>query len=267
MLKKLNQSGFVAVLEIFLVILVFGIIAFVGMKMFGGSGSGDLANDITWSFDGDEWQASGTPPQCPEPLLLTPVDMTKVTAILYPGQYRGEDYKAHGGFRFKDGANSQTVKIPLDATIYTASRYIEGNEVQYFFTMIAPCGVMYRFDHLLTLTPDFQEIADTLPEPKVDDSRTTVLTPAPAVKSGDVIATAVGFKKTGNVGVDFGLYDLRQKNTVSQTTAWQKAHPDEKEFGQYGLCWLDYLTSADSKIAKSLPGGDGQSGEQSDYCK
>ena len=163
--------------------------------------------------------------------------------------------------------NKITVKIPFDAKIYTGSRYIEQGEVQHFFTVIAPCGIMYRFDHLLTLSPAWQVIADTLPEPKVDDSLTTILDPSPSVKAGETVATAIGFAKTGNSSVDFGLYDLRQKNAVSKTAVWQKAHPDEKEFGQYGVFWLDYLTSADSATVKALPGGDSEAGKTSDYCE
>jgi hypothetical protein len=226
------------------------------------------ASLASWSFNGTTWQATGTPPNCPAPLSVpTPIDINKATAILYPGQVRNGDYKPHGGFIFGTSKNSDiTVTAPLDAVVYKGSRYIEQGEIQYFFVFITPCGLMYRFDHLLTLSPTFQALADTLPAAKVDDSSTTNFNPAPTVKAGDIIATAVGFTKTSNVSVDFGMYDIRHPNATSFFPEWQTAHPNQNEFGKYGICWITYLAGNDSVIAKALPGGDLKAGRTSDYC-
>ena len=82
----------------------------------GGTGGGSTAT-VTWAFGGSSWTASGTAPSCPSPLTFTlPVDVSKVTAVLYPGQTRGGNYKAHGGFRFADGTNTAiTVTAPMSA--------------------------------------------------------------------------------------------------------------------------------------------------------
>ena len=65
---------------------------------------------VTWQFDGSNWTSTGTPPPCPTPLTFTtPVDLFRVTSILYPGQARGGDYKPH-------------------ATITRASQYLGGGE-------------------------------------------------------------------------------------------------------------------------------------------
>ena len=130
-----------------------------------------------WYDNGTDWVPMSNPPACAEPFTMQPpIDFSRVTSVLYPGQYRGSQYKPHGGFRFdNNNDNNVSVKIPLDAMLIHGSRYGEGGEVQYLFTFVAPCGIMYRFDHLLTLTPKFQAIADTLPQPKEGDSRTTNL--------------------------------------------------------------------------------------------
>lgn len=192
-------------------------------------------------------------PPCPEPLILqTPVDITQVTSILYPGQERGGDFKPHGGFRFDNASsNALEVRAPMDATFSDASRYLEEGEVQYMFDFQAECGIRYRFDHLLTLAPKFAAIADQLPDAKEHDSRTVPVEPL-RVKAGDVIATAVGFKKTTNVFVDFGVYDLRGKGRTNPRP--------------YAVCWFDLLPPADATIVKSLPSGDSQSGTQSTLC-
>lgn len=221
----------------------------------------------SWSFNGSDWQAYGVPPTCPTPLSVsTPVDLSLASAILYPGQTRGGDYKPHGGFRFDGRQNNQVVvRAPLDAVVYNASRYIEQGETQYLITFINPCGIAYRFDHLLTLSPSMQAIADTLPAAQVDNSATTMITSGAAVKAGDTVATAVGFKNNANVSLDFGLYDLRTKNAASGNATYVSSHG--AEYAQHGLCWLDHLTGADAATVKSLPGGDQTSGKTSDYCQ
>ena len=287
--KKLDQEGF-AHIAIVLVLVVLVVVGFAGWRVVNrNKNSNDYkptseqvdntdrsldskplnTSPIAWSRTDSGWTSNGTVPACQNPLTIqSPVDIGKASAVLYPGQYRGGNYKSHGGFIFNGSSNdSITVKVPQDSAVYKGSRYIESGEVQYMFILIAPCGIMYRFDHLLTLSPAFQKLADSLPPAKVDDSTTTNFTTAPTVKANEIVATAVGFKKSGNTSVDFGVYDLRVKNAVSQTAAWQKEHPMANEFGAYGICWLNNLTGSDKTRANALPGGDGQAGKKSDYCK
>lgn len=207
------------------------------------------------------------------PILITPVDMKHVSAILYPGQVRGGDFKPHGGFRMDNTNNNLVdVKAPLDAKITLASRYIEMGEMQYLFEFENSCGLKYRFDHLKTLSVKLQTIADKLPVAKVDDSRTTRVKGNIAVAAGEIVATAAGFTSSPhdanqpNVAFDFGLYDTRQKNEASKDPAWFSTHKEEGDQAIYAVCWLDWLPPADAAIAKSLPGGDSISGKGSDYC-
>lgn len=197
-------------------------------------------------------QSLGAPP-CPDPpILQTPVDLSKVTAILYPGQERGGDFKAHGGFRFNSSKNDDIeVKTPMDAILTDASRYIEMGELQYMFDFQNDCGIRYRFDHLLVLTPKFAKIVEKLPKPKLNDSRTARINENVTVTKGEVIATSVGLKD--NVFVDFGVYDMRGKVF---------SNPQDN-----AVCWFDLLPASDSAKVKSLPPGDSKSGSQSTLCK
>ncbi|MBP7807564.1 hypothetical protein KA047_03660 [Candidatus Saccharibacteria bacterium] len=231
-------------------------------------GSGEQAASTPgWSWTGTEWKASGTVPACPSPLTVTtPVDINKAEAILYPGQQRSSGYKAHGGFRMSSASNNVTVVAPMDAKVTSGSRYIEMGEVQYLFEFTNDCGVKYRLDHLLVLTPEMQKLADSLPAAKENQSQTTDFTQEYPVKAGDKVATAVGFKNIKNVGFDFGLYDLRQKNAASKKSGYEAAHQMELSQAAYGLCWLDNLNAEDEAIARALPGGDQAAGKTSDYC-
>jgi hypothetical protein len=282
-MKKLGQEGS-HIIAVVMALVVVAAIGLVGYKVFNKSDkqsdnstsssqnsaesdSSDEASNVTWSLIGTSWKASATPPSCPNPVLKMPVQLSKITNVLYPGQTRGTDYKPHGGFLFTGSKNSDiSVTLAMDAYTYRASRYIEAGEVQYMFDFIAPCGVMLRYDHLLTLSPDFQKIADTLPAAKADDSRTTNID-AKSIKAGTTIATAVGHTKPStNTSVDFGVYDLRSQNEVSKNSSYASKHSDEVETAYFGVCWLDWFDSATSSKLKSLP-GPGTEGKTSDYCK
>lgn len=211
---------------------------------------------------------------CPNPFVFKmPVDIKRATSILYPGQYRGGEYKAHGGFRF-DKSRPDEIKVvaPYDAEVTAGARYPVNGEIQYTFDFSHPCGIKYRFGHLLTLTPKFKEIAEKFPMPKGLDSRTTEVYPPIKVKQGEVIATAVGMMTGGpielkglNSFVDWGVYDYRQKNPSSKNPNWTDKHPYEIE--SYAVCWFDWISQEDKLIVSSLPSSDYQSGKASDYCK
>lgn len=232
-------------------------ILIVGSLLFVGTGFLQHKDEIFQNIKpkGNTPLQSLKAPPCPNPLTLeTPVDLSKVTAILYPGQERGGNFKAHGGFRFDHSKPEEIViRAALDGYITDASRYIEMGEVQYLFDFQNDCGIRYRFDHLLVLSPKLAKIAENLPKPKEMDSRTTHINNNIKVTPGEVIATAVGFKNSNNVFVDFGVYDMRGKTFIN---------PQEN-----AICWFNLLPSSDSAKVKSLPPGDSKSGTQSTLCK
>lgn len=256
---KLNQKG-VGHLALMLVIVVVVAVGAVGFYVDKNknSNSGSIANSPKLSSS------------CPDPVLQMPVDVSKVTGVLYPGQTRGSQYKPHGGFRLDGSSNDAVeVKAPIDAKLVDGSRYIEQGEQQILLDFRSECGVNFRFDHLLTLSPKIQAEVDKLPQPKQDDSRTTNFNNQISVKTGEVIATGVGFPKTNNVSFDFGVYDTRQDNAASKNPTYLAAH---QQFGdqdqlKHAVCWFDYLPKADADKLRALPGGDQISGKTSDYCK
>jgi hypothetical protein len=211
----------------------------------------------SWFFNGTAWQSNGAAADCPSPLLQPPLDLSKVTSILYPGQTRGGDYKAHGGFRL-DGAgqtNQVTVVSAIAGTVVRGARDTAHGVVQYGFDIINPCGVMMRVGHLLELSPKFAAIAAMLP-PATANSTFTELS-GYTVSAGEPIATAIGM--AGNVFMDFGIYDLRSRNPATTHMTG--------ELRPYGICWLDVLPVTDKARVRSLAPADGVSGSMSDYCR
>jgi hypothetical protein len=131
------------------------------------------------------------------------------------------------------------------------------------FTVVNDCGIAYRFDHLLELSPIFADIAQSLPEPRENDSTTTKIAKVVKVESGDLIATAIGFKNNGNYTFDLGVYDYRKLNdAATKGTLAQNNLPDMRQAG-YALCWLymfDGINYAD------FPAVDGSAQKSSTYC-
>jgi len=211
---------------------------------------------------------------CPDPFIFDlPIDITKATSILYPGQVRSGEFKAHGGFRFETSRPEEiTVLAPVDAPVVSGARYPVNGEIQYTFEFEDPCGIRYRLGHLLTLTPKFQAIAEKFPLPTTLDSRTTQVYPPIAVKKGEVVATAVGLTGSGTGGtgqvntfLDWGVYDYRQKNEASKDPAWAASHTSDTY--QYAVCWFDWISPENLAKVLALPSSDEVSGTRSDYCK
>ncbi|OGC47362.1 hypothetical protein A2886_01925 [candidate division WWE3 bacterium RIFCSPHIGHO2_01_FULL_42_13] len=222
---------------------------------------------VSWEFDNNSksWRSLGTPPVCREPLVFpSPVDVSLVSGVLYPGQVRGGDYKAHGGFRF-DGLENNLVNVyaPMDANLIEAAQHPSAGEFQYVLYFLDDCGIIYKLDHLRELTPKFAEIVSKIPMGGENDTRTTRIRPTVFTKKGELVATKVGLESNKNVFVDFGVYDLRQPNGVSYEG---RNYFNIEQWGNHAICWLDNLEEADKVIVKSLPGADGQSGKNSDYC-
>ena len=118
------------------------------------------SDDVRWVYDGRRWKAKGgTPPECPEQIIKqTPADITLATSINYPGVWVNGDYKPHGGFGFENlKPDDITVYVPQDGFVIGGVRYIQEGELQYLFDFSHPCGIRYRLDHLLELSPKFQE--------------------------------------------------------------------------------------------------------------
>lgn len=153
----------------------------------------------SWMYDyggTNAWKVSGNPPACPDPLVIDPpVDVNLASSILYPGQFRGSDYKPHGGFRFDNSpSNAISVTAPMDGYLDKESRHMEDGETQYSLYFINDCGILFKLDHLLTLTPKFQAIVEKIPLGGEGDSRTTGVSPKVFVVKGETVATEVGFK-------------------------------------------------------------------------
>ncbi len=54
------------------------------------------------------------------------------------------------------------------------------------------------------------------------------------------------------------------RNDVSQDASWLAEHGGEQ--APYAICWLEYLSPADTLVVNALPPSDSVSGDTSDNC-
>lgn len=269
-----NQKGFGHIF-ILLIVLVLGGIGLASWYVFThdktnssnapattSSNDASKGEPVQWAFNEKtlSWYTkAGKAPTCKDPFIFdrSPVDLSKIWAIGMPGAYRGYNYKPHGGMRLLDQNSGKIdVTMPTDATLVGLKRYYEGNpaELQYLLTFETDCGIAFRFDHMYTLAPAFQAIAQTTPEPKINDTRSDPNIPFTRTKfkTGELIATEVGFPRIKNFGFDFGVYDYRQRNEISKNKKWAALHATYQSSEWYGTCWLDQLPNQDTAKAKEL---------------
>lgn len=266
-----SQDGF-HIIGLIVALLVVGTIGLVGYKVLTTqdkpasestpNSSAKTNGDVQWAFNQQTQRwfvASGTAPKCKEPFTfdVTPTALSDVIAIGMPGAYRGYNYKPHGMMRLADStAGSAKITMPMDATLVNITRYYEGSpaELQYLLTFESDCGIAFRFDHLYTLAPAFQALAETTAEPKLNDTRTDPNRPfkRTTFKAGDIIATQVGFPSTKNYGFDFGVYDYRSPNEISKNSKWADLHNQNQSLDWFGRCWVTMLPGDDAAKAKEL---------------
>ncbi len=228
----------------------------------------DPSRTANWHY----WARAGTPPACPEPLVLpAPVDLTLVTAILYPGQVRGdgpEDFKPHGGFMLKAGNISVELRAPMDGYLTSVAKFTDEFGLHYALTFQNPCGIQFGGGHFGALPPDIQAVADKVPLKGYGESRTEPILPPYFVKKGQVIVT--GLQEKANPerpGFDWGVADLRDVNAASKEPRFRSLYGYAPWNTYYGVCWLDLLPPEQEAIVRSFPGGDYKEGKNSEYCK
>lgn len=246
-----RQGGF-HIIGVALAIAIVAAVGLIGFMVFQKQKDNNKSGqEVVWAYNDQEnrwFTQSGEAPACKEPFVFdrTPIDVEQITGVLFPGAYRGFSYKPHGGFGTPEALGGKVdVKMPVDATLVGLTRYYEGTppDLQYLLTFETDCGIAFRFDHIYTLSPELQALAEQTPEPKLNDTRTNPddNPPRTKFKSGQVIATQVGLPSMKIYGFDFGVYDYRKPNEISKNAEWAKIHSEYESLDWFGVCWFDML--------------------------
>ncbi len=221
-----------------------------------------LKSVVVWRDSGNRnyFADGGTPPKCQPISWVFPItDISSLVGVLYPGQHRGGDYKAHGGF--SAATNTLQVVSPISGYITSGSAYREMGEVQYMVDIQDPCGIAVRLDHLFTLEGTTKRLFDKQVTVR-EDSRGTFFNPPIAITAGEVVATTVGFVAANNTNFDFGAYDFRKIQPSKRTQSELATFGPAGTLGKYGLCMLALFGSSIESHLRALPSAD----KTTDYC-
>jgi len=231
---------------------------------------------VTWMWNGIDKYDPTPPgvvvPECVDVGWQAPLrDFALVEGRLEPGQIRGGNYKAHGGFRMKQ--SEVDVLSAINGAITSVAAYRENatdapesGEVQYLIDIQHPCGMQVRYDHLKVLSAPMQQLFADNGVRVGADSRTTFIRPPMPIQAGDVIATAIGMTETvANYSFDFGAYDLRAPQPSKRSTEELLAMGPDGVLGQFGMCWYDLFGPEQARAIRAIPLGGLERG--SDYCE
>ena len=244
--------------------------------------SSNLKHVVKWSSTkNNDWVPDSIPPECndfSEIFNEFPVDINIVTEYGRPGKPGSNNtmYLAHGYIRSHTTPYDQiTVRFPGNGfSLYAANmrtenysilekngdiRQIDDSIKQVKLEFQHPCGIKVMFDHLVDLSPKWDSIVEKVPI-LMNDSRVTFFPIGEHfVESGEILSYSIGHPD--NIYLDFGVYDLREKNNIS--TKIDSKWPEYSITGNYGLCWESLFNTETKSILKSLPGG---IDDNSDYC-
>jgi hypothetical protein len=225
---------------------------------------------VRWTEkEGTDWAPSSTPPECgslEEMFGVFPIDSNVLTQFARPGRtgMNGTIYIAHGALRADNTTYDQIeVRFPAGGfSLYSANRrledYINDGEEQVKLEFHHPCGIQVRIDHLAKVTDRWAAIIKDVPIRT--DSRITFMPPGQySVEAGEILAHAVGHAT--NTYLDFGVYDLRNKNDSAEMIA--RDWPEYRGSGDYAICWSGFFGPQIRKLLEGLPAGVVAT---SDYC-
>ena len=229
---------------------------------------------VRWNTNSEkEWAPSTDPPPCEpfgEVFSVFPIATNLLTQFARPGRtgYANADgtepiYIAHGALRADNSQYDQiNVRFPAKGfSLYAANRRVEetiSNEEQVKLLFHHPCGIQVWIDHLAKPTDKWASVIEDVP---VTTSSRITFMPAGAhqVEAGEVLASGIGHDN--NTYLDFGVYDLRNKNDVAEmiTNEW----PDYRSTGDYAICWSTFFGPDTQQLLEALPAG---AVDTSDYC-
>ncbi len=170
-------------------------------------------------------------------------DLSNIYEVGPPGRILVNDYKGHGYFRVPNGQNVVDVRMPIDATLYGGSVYLEPDEPQYLLLYRTECeGLSFRFDHVREPVPAIASLFTD--NPPVGDSSTYDVGPL-EMKEGDVVSTSIGTFADGNAFLDFGVSDTLARLPTPQ-------HPNAHGMFLNDVCLYTFFNAETEAYLRSI---------------
>ena len=177
----------------------------------------------------------------PQPIFTHEItDLSKIKRTERWGQVKSKHLKNHTFLFLKNKNKPIPVYAPVDSYLILQTRYrMQGlKEVQWRLIFQVGCEIVYRFDHLDTLSDKLLKHLGNIPVNEDQNAAPNVLINPPIkIKAGELIASTQGTPQAGSW--DFGLSDVSKNNELPKRLKNYQNKPTGRQY-KYSACPYDY---------------------------
>ena len=177
----------------------------------------------------------------PQPIFTHEItDLSKIRRAERWGQVKSKSLKNHSYLFLKKKNKPIPVYAPVHSYLILQTRYrLQGlKEVQWRLIFQVGCEIVYRFDHLDTLSDKLLKHLGNIPVNEDQNAAPNVLINPPIeIKAGELIASTQGTPQAGSW--DFGLSDVSKNNELPKRLKNYKNKPTGRQY-KYSACPYDY---------------------------
>ena len=192
----------------------------------------------------------------PQPIFTHEItDLSKIKRTERWGQVKSKHLKNHSFLFLKNKYKPIPVYAPIDSYLILQTRYrMQGlKEVQWRLIFQVGCEIVYRFDHLDTLSDKLLKHLGNIPINEDQDAAPNVaIKPPIEIKAGELIAYTQGTPQAGSW--DFGLSDVSKNNELPKRLKNYQNKPTGRQY-KYSACPYDYYPAdIKKKYLKKMKG-------------
>ena len=192
----------------------------------------------------------------PQPIFTHEItDLSKIRRAERWGQVKSKSLKNHSYLFSKKKNKPIPVYAPIDSYLILQTRYLlQGfKEVHWRLIFQVGCEIVYRFDHLDTLSDKLLKHLGNIPVNEDQNSAPNVaINPPIKIKGGELIAYTKGIPQLGQL--DFGLSDIGKNNELPKRLKNFQNKPAGRQY-KYSACPYDYYPAdIKKKYLKKMKG-------------
>jgi hypothetical protein len=192
----------------------------------------------------------------PQPIFTHEItDLSKIRRAERWGQVKSKSLKNHSYLFSKKKNKPIPVYAPIDSYLILQTRYrLQGlKEVHWRLIFQVGCEIVYRFDHLDTLSDKLLKHLGNIPVNDDQNSAPNVaINPPIKIKGGELIAYTKGIPQLGQL--DFGLSDIGKNNELPKRLKNFQNKPTGRQY-KYSACPYDYYPAdIKKKYLKKMKG-------------
>ena len=215
-----------------------------------GYNTPDFYYDI---FDGNKKEDCVSNPQ---PIFTHEItDLSKIKRTERWGQVKSEHLKNHTFLFLKNKNKPVPVYAPVDSYLILQTRYrMQGlKEVQWRLIFQVGCEIIYRFDHLDTLSDKILKHLDNISVNEDQDAAANVaVNPPLKIVAGEIIAFTQGTPQAGSW--DFGAGDINKNNKLPKRLKKYENAPTGRQYKNAACPYDYYPDEIKKKYLKKMKG-------------